>query len=298
MSTLTKELVFQQLDSSEPFPISLEDANEWLGYTYKGNQVRSLKSSGLTKDVDYMVFITNDKNGRPREDYFLTIDGFKQWCMMAKTDKGKETRLFYLRIEREYRELKAQKIAFSAAQVKADEIAVSVRDMIESNPVTAIQLVGTLNHLAGLKVEGGSTAVTEQLQLLEASSKAANRMGLSMNKHLKFFDQIVDLTNPESVLKLTNDYNELAAQNNRIKAGNGKLHEEIDGLNAELDSLRLEVHRLNTKLQEKSTNTSREKELKQEVKYWKSMYEELQTKYRNATQRQLPLSNRFLLPGS
>lgn len=62
--------------SGEEFPVSLEDV--WpLGWTTKGNAVRDLMNSKTyVQDVDYKVFIKNDKNllgGRSTNEYWLSI---------------------------------------------------------------------------------------------------------------------------------------------------------------------------------------------------------------------------------
>jgi phage anti-repressor protein len=45
--------------------------------------------------------------GRKAIGYFLTVDCFKAFCMMAGTSKGKEVRLYYLKIEKAWNTLEA-----------------------------------------------------------------------------------------------------------------------------------------------------------------------------------------------
>jgi hypothetical protein len=61
--------------------------------------------------IDYSSILMNrsdGKPGKPRDGYMLTVDCFKAFCMMAGTEKGKEVRKYYLRIEKEYFDLRKQ----------------------------------------------------------------------------------------------------------------------------------------------------------------------------------------------
>lgn len=107
-STLTREIVFSQLDSTDPFPISFDDAWKWLGFYQKSDAKDSLFSAGFVKTLDYRSFKDSTgkpQGGRPSEKIQLTIDCFKMWAMMANTAKGQEVRLWYLQVEKEWRAL-------------------------------------------------------------------------------------------------------------------------------------------------------------------------------------------------
>lgn len=77
----------------------------FLGYSRIDNAVRALKNK-LEQGIDWIVFLTKAENseGRPREDYRLSVDGFKMLCMMAETEEGRATRLHFIRAEEKYRE--------------------------------------------------------------------------------------------------------------------------------------------------------------------------------------------------
>jgi len=111
----TLDTAFQGIaQSQEMFPVDFEQAREWIGYSTKGNGKRKLIKAGFIEGVDYVtrtgVFIQNDKkppecdkSGRPEEAIYLTVDCFKQFCMMAQTARGREVRLHYLEIERKFK---------------------------------------------------------------------------------------------------------------------------------------------------------------------------------------------------
>ncbi len=47
---------------------------------------------------------------RKLQDYLLTIDMAKELCMMSKTEKGKEVRKYFIRVEKRFNEIKAMSI--------------------------------------------------------------------------------------------------------------------------------------------------------------------------------------------
>lgn len=110
----TLDSTFQGIaQSQEMFPVALDQAARWLGYR-KDNAKRRIIKAGFIEGVDYVtktgVFLTDeenppecDKGGRPEEAIYLTVDCFKQFCMLAQTARGREVRLHYLEIERKFK---------------------------------------------------------------------------------------------------------------------------------------------------------------------------------------------------
>jgi phage anti-repressor protein len=94
--------------SSEKFPVDFDPAWQWVGYSTKQKGLNML-TTNFEKDMDFLTVRLKSTGGRPAEGYFLTVDCFKSFCMMAGTQKGKEVRKYYLEIEREYRRLLAEK---------------------------------------------------------------------------------------------------------------------------------------------------------------------------------------------
>lgn len=95
--------------SQDAYPVDFDQAWQWIGYSAKGNAKRKLEAD-FVEAVDYL-FINADKNsgdtGHPSDRILLTIDCFKQFCMMAGTDRGKQVRLHYLEIERKFKAAQA-----------------------------------------------------------------------------------------------------------------------------------------------------------------------------------------------
>jgi phage anti-repressor protein len=102
------------LDSSEQFPVDFDRAWQWLGFARKDPAKTSLLNSGFNEGVDYTISLHNNmeadnhaalsiqqKGSRSkREAIWLTIDCFKTWGMMARSEQGKKVREYFLECER------------------------------------------------------------------------------------------------------------------------------------------------------------------------------------------------------
>ena len=98
--TFSIELAQQLVESEDIFPVNLEDAVIWLGYTRKDSAVDSIKSY-FEKGVDFST--SNRKTlqgGRPSRSYFLTVGCFKELGMLCKTSQGKQIRKYFLECEK------------------------------------------------------------------------------------------------------------------------------------------------------------------------------------------------------
>jgi phage anti-repressor protein len=105
--------IYMHYHPTNDYPINLENVFSMIGFANKGNAKRTLENN-FTKDEDYKeVFIPREKNskgGRPEEDIMLNIDTFKSLCMLAKTDKGKAIRKYYVKLENIYNKLIKEEI--------------------------------------------------------------------------------------------------------------------------------------------------------------------------------------------
>ena len=88
---------------------------------YKGLEVKrrfsawwEQNSKGFEENEDFTSVLTSTvvANGarKPIQDYLVTIDMAKELCMMSKTEKGKEVRQYFIRVEKRFNEIKAMNI--------------------------------------------------------------------------------------------------------------------------------------------------------------------------------------------
>jgi phage anti-repressor protein len=95
--------MYMNYHPTNDYPINLENVFKMIGFANKGNAMKTIKSN-FTKDEDYkiMLFHTEkrkNEGGFNKEDVMLNIDTFKSLCMLAKTDKGKKIRRYYVKLE-------------------------------------------------------------------------------------------------------------------------------------------------------------------------------------------------------
>ena len=107
-------------DSSEKFPVNFDDARAWIGYTRKDNALRAFLSNGFDESVDYLLIKEEIKEADnvhgSTHRYFLTVDCFKHFGMMAKTEQGKQVRRYFLQCEKSHKE-SAQTIAVLQTEI-------------------------------------------------------------------------------------------------------------------------------------------------------------------------------------
>jgi phage anti-repressor protein len=88
-------------NSTNAFPINFDDAWQWLEYSEK----RSAKVYLIANLEEGIDFVKNVPLGslavpRPSEQISLSIEGFKNWAMMSKTQTGKQVRKYFIECER------------------------------------------------------------------------------------------------------------------------------------------------------------------------------------------------------
>jgi phage anti-repressor protein len=104
--------MYMNYHATDDYPINLEHIFKMIGFANKGNAMKTIKSN-FVENEDYKIIIfRTEKNklqqetrGRKEETVMLNIDTFKNLCMIAKTEKGKEIRKYYVKLENIYNEI-------------------------------------------------------------------------------------------------------------------------------------------------------------------------------------------------
>lgn len=117
--------------------------NDWfkrmLQYGFEEGKDFYSKMSKTPKDT---VFVKNGENlngGRPSTDHILKLDMAKELCMLARSDKGKQARRYFLELEREWNSpekvmARALKIAQQKLTVFGDRIKLLEADAERMRP--------------------------------------------------------------------------------------------------------------------------------------------------------------------
>jgi phage anti-repressor protein len=125
--------VYMNYHPTNDYPINLEDVYKMIGFVHKKNAKRTLENN-FTKNEDYKITILpsekgqiareedflllptekqktdENRGGHNKETVMLNVDTFKNLCMMVKTDKGKEIRKYYVKLENIYNKIIKQEI--------------------------------------------------------------------------------------------------------------------------------------------------------------------------------------------
>jgi phage anti-repressor protein len=84
-----------------------------IGFANKGNAMKTIKSN-FTLDEDYRILLFRTEKqvhgGHNKDDIMLNVDTFKNLCMIAKTEKGKEIRKYYVKLENIYNKIIKEEI--------------------------------------------------------------------------------------------------------------------------------------------------------------------------------------------
>ena len=112
----------QYEDNDKAFIINLEDILDWLGFTRKDNAKVLLKnnfkenidfiekyddktapvnSGAISNDINDDKKIINKKNGgQNKQNIYMNVDTFKEFCILAQTKKAKQVRQYYIKMEK------------------------------------------------------------------------------------------------------------------------------------------------------------------------------------------------------
>jgi hypothetical protein len=115
---LSAEFVQTAIDAEKngnQFPINFDDVWETLGYSRKDNTVRALLNSRV--NTSPYILIKEGINKNAGNEYLLSLDGFKIFCLSAQTSEGQEVRKYFIAGERTYVQSLERQFAASAATI-------------------------------------------------------------------------------------------------------------------------------------------------------------------------------------
>lgn len=95
------------------YPINLETLIKLVGFTHKANAKRTLVNNFIVNEDYKILLIPKDEQvhgGINKENIMLNIDTFKNMCMLVKTNKSKEIRSYYVKLENIYNKIVKEEI--------------------------------------------------------------------------------------------------------------------------------------------------------------------------------------------
>lgn len=116
--SFNQELAIALYECSDNFPVSLDDAWQWLGYSSK-QKAKDKLVRNFEKEFDFRItqMVETKPDGRFSHRYEkieLSLDCFKSLGMMAGTEQGKVIRRYFLECERIAKTTKPQQKVLGA----------------------------------------------------------------------------------------------------------------------------------------------------------------------------------------
>jgi phage anti-repressor protein len=132
--------VYMNYHPTKDFPINLETLVKLVGFANKENAKRTLKNN-FTEGEDYKLLLvprdeqvkTNGGAGLNKETVMLNIDTFKNMCMLVKTEKSKEIRKYYVKLENIYNQIVSGEIEDNKRQLERQKKLIEDKDVIIKN---------------------------------------------------------------------------------------------------------------------------------------------------------------------
>lgn len=140
----------------------LRDVYEWLGYTRYDSAVDAFNNCGFSEGLEYEIqfrSLPGNSGGRQRKDYRLTADCFKAFAMQARTERGKQVRLYYIECERQLKSIVQEQQLKPATLKDADVVELAfealgrIRNLHKSNAPGLEQLFFTYTDERALPPE-------------------------------------------------------------------------------------------------------------------------------------------------
>lgn len=89
--------------SDDRLTVSARDLHEFLGVGTQYNKwFPRMCEYGFTEGTDFWTFLTESTGGRPGGDAALTIDMAKEIAMLQRNEKGKQARLYFIQLEKDW----------------------------------------------------------------------------------------------------------------------------------------------------------------------------------------------------
>lgn len=105
--------IYMNYHPTNDYPINLETLIKLVGFTHKANAKRTLVNNFIVNEDYKILLIPKDEQvhgGINKENIMLNIDTFKNMCMLVKTNKSKEIRSYYVKLENIYNKIVKEEI--------------------------------------------------------------------------------------------------------------------------------------------------------------------------------------------
>mgnify|MGYP006440719051 CR=1 FL=1 len=92
----------QQERNGVKFPVPFDMAWEIAGYKKRQDAYISIENNLIEEEEFLRKSVKNHSRGRPKRSFDLSCDGFKQFCLLARTDAGRQIRQYFIEAEKNW----------------------------------------------------------------------------------------------------------------------------------------------------------------------------------------------------
>ena len=131
---------------------------------------------GFEEGKDFCSKMSESTGGRPSTDHFMKIDMAKELCMLARNEKGKQARQYFLEVEREWN---------SPEKVMARALLMAQKT-IENNKERISQLESDNDRMRPKEIFADAVAASDQTILIGDLAKLIKQNGRDMGQKRLF----------------------------------------------------------------------------------------------------------------
>ncbi len=157
--------------------------NDWIN--------RAIQKYDFKENVDYSKMSKSPNGGRPEQDYIVTLDMAKELAMLENNPKGRETRKYFIAVEKE----------FVKSLNKADDTSTQV--VLALNLMTkALETIVTQNQtiLTMLQHNQESISLNSKIEVKFADKPNTRMMKRRLSNEDKFIAKVIDILQKEEGL--------------------------------------------------------------------------------------------------
>lgn len=133
---------------------------------------KNMCAYGFTENADYTTFSKNLENGGRMLDHYLTIPMAKEICMLQRTEKGKECRQYFIKVEEAWNT--PEMIVFRAHQI--------LQAQLDAERTRVLQLQARIEEDAPATLLGYAVSTADDDILIREMAKVLCQNGCSIGE--------------------------------------------------------------------------------------------------------------------
>jgi len=127
MDELIKSEIVSLVNRQDRYPVDFDRAWPWVGYSRKDPAKRAILAQFAETTHFHITVEVVERaqgGGSPVEKIWLTADCFKEFCMMAGTERGREVRAYFIQCEQQLKSIAEEdpQLLVARALIAADGI--------------------------------------------------------------------------------------------------------------------------------------------------------------------------------